>query len=370
MTSPRLTDYQASDPLELIGLINAYSTLNLGDAAIYSALRTLLPGADLVAHVQDPEPDPSLGIRFLPRRPDGCSAYVSVGGDIFNNSREWLITKAFLQNLAELTRHASRTLLFGQSIPRSCHGLSFFALCRCLRRLAAVCVRDAQSHVRLRQAGVEARLSFDTAFVLEGSDPARRAALALFQAGGLDPSRSAVLSVRAFDSMYTHDNERFVDRMAALCRGLDQADLTPAILIQSRAYGADNDLDVARSIAARSPGTVILDPFHHDSGVPCWQLAMGVFQLAQRVIAVRYHTAVLALATGTVPFHLHYSNKGQDLCTRLQLPGSGLGGFDPADTLNAVLSAPRDGFDHQSLREQVRRDFAWCLGRLAASGLA
>ncbi len=351
-----------------IGLINAYSTLNLGDAAIYSALRSLLPDADLEARVQDSEPDPSLGITFLEGRPVDCSAYVSVGGDIFNNSREWLITKAFLKNLAELTRHPGRTVLFGQSIPRSCHGLSFFALSRCLRRLAAVCVRDAQSHHRLRKAGVEARLSFDTAFVLEGSEPARRAALALFKASSLDPSRSAVVSVRAFDSMYTHDNELFVDRMAALCRGLEQADLTPVVLIQSRAYGADNDLEVARLIAAQAPGTVILDPFLKDPAVPCWQLAMAVFELAQRVIAVRYHTAVLALATGKVPFHLHYSNKGQDLCERLQLPGSALGNFDPAATLHAVLSAPCDGFDHHALRDQVRRDFEWCIGRLTPVG--
>jgi polysaccharide pyruvyl transferase WcaK-like protein len=347
-----------------IGLINAYSTLNLGDAAIYSALRTLLPNADLVACVQDPEPDPSLGINFLENRPVGCSAYVSVGGDIFNNSREWLVTKAFLRNLTELSRDPRRTILFGQSIPRSCHGLSFFALCRCLLRLAAVCVRDAQSHRRLQQAGVDARLSFDTAFVLESSEPARREAFALFQASGLEPSRSAVVSVRAFDSMYTHDNERFVHRMAALCRGLDQAGLTPVVLIQSRAYGADNDLEVARSIVDQAPGTVILDPFHRDPAVPCWQLAMAVLELAQRVIAVRYHTAVLALATGKVPFHLHYSNKGQDLCERLELPGSSLGAFDPAATLNAILTAPREGFDHRSLRDQVRRDFAWCLGRL------
>lgn len=353
-----------------IGLINAYSTLNLGDAAIYSALRSLIPAVDLVAHVQDSEPDPSLGIRFLPHRPVGCSAYVSVGGDIFNNSREWLITRAFLKNLAELTRHPSRTMLFGQSIPRSCHGLSFAVLCRCLRRLAAVCVRDAQSHHRLQEAGVEARLSFDTAFALEGSEGARHAARALFQGSDLEPSRSAVVSVRAFDSMYAHDNDCFVDRMAALCRGLEQADFTPVILIQSRAYGADNDLEVARSIAARAPGTVILDPFLQDPLVPSWQLAMAVFELAQRVIAVRYHTAVLALATGTVPFHLHYSNKGQDLCERLQLPGSALGAFDPAATLNAVLSAPREGFDHQSLRDQVRRDFAWCLARLTPVGIA
>jgi polysaccharide pyruvyl transferase WcaK-like protein len=291
-----------------------------------------------------------------------------VGGDIFNNSREWFITKAFLLNLAELARHPRRTVLFGQSIPRSCHGLSFFALCQGLRRLAAVCVRDAESHRRLRQAGVDARLSFDTAFVLQSSAAAHRAAADLFRSLDLDPARAAVLSVRAFDSMYTHDNQRFGQRMAALCRGLLQAGLTPVVLIQSRAYGADNDLAVAHSIQAQAPGTAILDPFLGDPAVPSWQLAMAVFSLAHRVIAVRYHTAVLSLAAGKVPYHLHYSNKGRDLCERLQLPGGDLGRLDPARTLDAILATPPGGFDHQAIRDQVRRDFAWCMGQLPPLG--
>ncbi len=357
-----------SCPPGQIGLINAYSTLNLGDAAIYSAFSTLMPEAVLVACVQDTEPDAKLGVAFQQRRPRQCAAYVSVGGDIFNNSREWLITKAFLLNLAELTRHPSRTILFGQSIPRSCHGLSFFALCQGLKRLAAVCVRDAESHRRLRQAGVEARLSFDTAFVLQSSDSAQRAAVSLFKGIDLDPSQAAVVSVRAFDSMYTHDNQSFVQRMAALCRGLLQEGLTPTMLIQSRAYGADNDLSVAHAIQVQAPGTAVLDPFLPDGLVPSWQLAMAVFAMAHRVIAVRYHTAVLSLAAGKVPFHLHYSNKGRDLCQRLHLPGSDLGLFDPGRTLDAILASPPQGFDHQAIRDQVRRDFAWAMGQLPLMG--
>ncbi|MGC5196783.1 polysaccharide pyruvyl transferase family protein, partial [Aphanothece microscopica] len=312
-----------------IGLINAYSTLNLGDAAIYSALRKLLPAAQITASVRDERPEPIAGIQFQNRRPSGCDGYVSVGGDIFNNAREWFITKNFLLNLAELTRHSRQTVLFGQSIPRSCHGLSFLALRQCFLNLAAVCVRDAQSHRRLRQAGVDVRLSFDTAFVLEGSDAARQAAQSLCEAQGLDLARSAVLSVRAFDSMYLHDTASFVERMAGLCRHVVSAGLTPVVLIQSRAYGADHDLDVARALVSRVPGTAIVDPFLDASPIPSWQLAMAVFERARHIIAVRYHTAVLALAAGRVPFHLHYSNKGRDLCERLELPGCDLGGFDP-----------------------------------------
>jgi polysaccharide pyruvyl transferase WcaK-like protein len=347
-----------------IGLINAYSTLNLGDAAIYSAFRKLLPGAQITACVHDEQPEPISGIRFLSRRPSGCDGYVSVGGDIFNNAREWFITKNFLLNLAELVRHSRRTVLFGQSIPRSCHGLSFLALRQGLLNLAAVCVRDVQSYRRLRQAGVDVRLTFDTAFVLEGSDDARKAARALCEARGLDLARSAVVSVRAFDSMYLHDTASFVQRMAGLCQRFADAGLTPVVLIQSRAYGADHDLDVAHALVSQVPGTAIVDPFLDDSPIPSWQLAMAMFERARHVIAVRYHTAVLALAAGRVPFHLHYSNKGRDLCERLELPGCDLGGFDPVSTAEAILATRPMPFNDQAIRSRVRQDFSWCMGRL------
>lgn len=349
------------------GLINAYSTLNLGDAAIYSAFRKLLPLTELVACVQDDHPDPTLGVTFLSERPSHCEAYISVGGDIFNNSREWFVTKAFLQNLAELRHSPLQTFLFGQSIPRSCHGLSFLLLRQCLLSLAAVCVRDAESHRRLRQAGVSARLSYDIAFVLESSEAARQHALKMLQAQAIDPARAAVLSVRGFDSMYGHDNAQFVERMTVLCRGLLQQGHTPVVLIQARAYGADNDLDVARAIQQGAPGTAILDPFLDEAQVPSWQLAMALFSLVDVVIAVRFHTAVLALASGRVPYHLHYSNKGRDLCRRLELPGSDLGSFDPVADLPAILASRARSFDHGRLRDQVRSDFNWCLIRLPLS---
>jgi polysaccharide pyruvyl transferase WcaK-like protein len=347
-----------------IGLINAYSTLNLGDAAIYSAFRSLLGGVDLVACVRDEAPDPRLGITFLPERPRDCDAYVSVGGDIFNNAREWFLTRDFLQNLAELNRRARRTILFGQSIPRSCHGLSFFALRQCLLRLAAVCVRDAESHRRLRQAGVAARLSYDVAFVLEGSEAAGRAADRLLADRSLEPDRTAVLSVRGFDSMYTHDNDRFVEAMALLCRGLQRQGRQAAVIIQSRAYGADSDPAVADAIVARAPGTVVLDPFLPDPDLISWQVALAIFERVERVIAVRYHTAVLSLAAGRVPYHLHYSNKGRDLCERLRLPGRSLAGLDPDLALAEILSLPSTRFDPVPIRQQVRADFRWCLDRL------
>lgn len=348
-----------------IGLINAYSTLNLGDAAIYSAYRKLLPDVELVACVRDDHPDPSLGIHFSSHRPRDCGAYISVGGDIFNNSREWFVTKDFLLNLAELRRTPRRTILFGQSIPRSCHGLSFFLLCQSLRRLPAVCIRDSESHQRLRQAGVEARLSYDIAFALECPASATEKVMEILRHKAINPAKAAVLSVRGFDTMYSHDNHHFVKRMTDLCLRLQKHDYQPVILIQSRAYGADNDLDVAQAIQNGAPCTVLVDPFLDDGSVPSWQLAMALFSIVDIVIAVRFHTAVLSLAAGRVPFHLHYSNKGRDLCKRLQLPGCDLSHFNPASDMPSILACSGRIFDPSTIREQVSHDFHWCLDQLS-----
>jgi len=187
---------------------------------------------------------------------------------------------------------------------------------------------------------------------------------------GIDPSRAALMSVREFDSMYGHDNQRFVETMASLSRGLHQEGLSPVILIQSRAYGADNDLAVAQAIQAKAPGTAILNPFLDEVSVPSWQLAMALFSLVDLVIAVRFHTAVLALAAGRVPYHLHYSNKGRDLCQRLDLPGCDLAGLDPATVLAPLLATRGQRFDHGRLREQVQDDFRWCLDQLPSQARA
>jgi polysaccharide pyruvyl transferase WcaK-like protein len=173
-----------------------------------------------------------------------------------------------------------------------------------------------------------------------------------------------LLSVRAFDSMYVHDNSHFVRSMVKLCQGLLHRGRRPVILLQSRAYGADNDLEVARAITDRVPETALLDPFGA-APLSAWHVAMGALELAERAIAVRYHTAVLSLAAGRIPYHLHYSNKGRDLCDRLQLPGCDLGDFRSERVLAELFDSPSAGFDHQAVRAQVRRDFRRCLERVA-----
>ncbi|MBU7583565.1 MAG: polysaccharide pyruvyl transferase family protein [Nostoc sp. TH1S01] len=342
-----------------IGLVNTYSTLNIGDAAIYSALTALASEAKVVAQFQDAQPNYIPGLQILPEI-GKCDAYISVGGDIFNNAREGLITKAFIRNLLQLRRSPGQTFLFGQSIPRSCHGLSFQALTFCLRRLAAVCVRDAESHKRLTQAGVNAILSFDAAFSLSVSEQAKATAKNVLQALDIQPESAALISLRAFDSMYSHNNQKFQQQIVTLSRNLYKQGYQPVLLIQSQAYGADNDLAVAEQIAVQAPELKIFNPFAVTHKQSHWQLVMGVLAICRLIVAVRYHTAVLALASGKVPFNLYYSNKGKDLTQRLGIPGCSLDKFDPDKYIDAIARTSEQTFDHDAIRTQVKQAFNQC----------
>ncbi len=343
-----------------IGLVNTYSTLNIGDAAIYSALTALASEAKVVAHFQDTQPEYIPRLQVVPEV-GRCDAYISVGGDIFNNAREGLITKAFIQNLLQLRRSPKKTFLFGQSIPRSCHGLSFQALAFSLRRLAAVCVRDEESHKRLTQAGVKAILSYDAAFSLAVSSPAQTQAKQIFQALEIKPESAALISLRAFDSMYSHDNQQFQRQLALLCHQLGERQYQPVLLIQSQAYGADNDLAVAEEISQQVPQLKIFNPFTVSSDLPKWELVMGALSITPVIVAIRYHTAVLALAAGRVPFNLYYSNKGRDLSQRLGIPGCSLDQFDVDAYIDAIAHTSQQTFDHTAIRTQVQQSFNQCL---------
>ncbi|UKP00316.1 polysaccharide pyruvyl transferase family protein [Nostoc sp. UHCC 0870] len=342
-----------------IGLVNTYSTLNIGDAAIYSALTALADDAQVVAKFQDLEPEDIPGLQLVPEMRQ-CDGYISVGGDIFNNARESLITKAFIRNLLQLQRSPQKTFLFGQSIPRSCHGLSFQALAFCLRRLAAVCVRDAQSHQRLTQAGVSAILSFDVAFTLSVSETAKQTAREILQTLEIEPETAALISLRAFDSMYSHDNQKFQHQLITLSRNCQKQGYQPVLLIQSKAYGADNDLAVAEQIAQQVPGLKIFNPFGVTNTIPTWQLVMGALAISRLIVAIRYHTAVLALASGRTPFNLYYSNKGKDLTQRLDIPGCNLKDFNPDNCMDAIAATATTTFNHQTIRQQVQQDFHQC----------
>lgn len=346
-----------------IGLINLYSTRNIGDAAIYAAIKKILHSHQLSALVNGDRFGALPGVTVEPESTT-CDAYVSVGGDIFNNNRPKFFTRTFLNNYSQLLRHTNRTILFGQSIPRSCQGLAFKLLCHGLKSLPSVTVRDVESWERLRAAGVNAHLSYDLAFIHRPTIYGIRAAGEIMAHHHLTPEHTVLLSLRRFDRLYPHDNNRFADNMAQLCRMLRSAGLQPVLLVQSEAEG--DDLEVAKAIIEKVPGTPFIDALRHPEQITSYEFLQGLLALAGLAVGVRYHTSVLALAAGRMPFNLYYSNKGQDLCDRLAVPGCDLADFNPHQGIGPLLKCVGQSFNDTLPRQSVQEMLPIALQNSAA----
>lgn len=340
-------------------LINAYSTRNVGDAAIYHALATLQASREPVAcQLLEARPQTIPGVAFQDEAPRDSDLYISVGGDIFNNARPGFITRNFVSGLSSLASvPAHKTIVFGQSIPRSCRSLAFRLLTRRLRKLASVTVRDEESWRRLTGAGVVAQLSYDAAFVLKPSEPGTAAAHVRLAQAGVTPARAAVLSIRGFDAMYPTDNREFLEKISALCKAFTARGLTPVVLMQSFAGGSDNDQAMLDQLVSRVPTVRCIDPFASAYRARPWETAIGVLGLAKVAVAVRYHTAVFRALSGRSPYNLYYSNKGEDLVSRLGMPGTSIQAFDPTRDIDAIMRTAEQRFDIDAIRAELKKDF-------------
>jgi polysaccharide pyruvyl transferase WcaK-like protein len=328
-----------------VELINSYSTRNLGDAAIYAVLDELIRshGGERVS-----------GANAAPE------SFISVGGDIFNNAREWLVTRNFAGNLLRLARlPRGRAMLFGQSIPSSCHGPAFQLLAATLRRLGAVSVRDAYSHARLVAAKVPARLGYDTVFAAQPKADWPVLGRQLLETAGVDGDRCALITLRSFGTMYRHDTKSFLDRLGQLCHRLRQRGHQPAILLQSDVDGDDSDRVPAAYLRSVVPGLPLIDPFSAADG-RAWEAAAGAAAIARTVVAVRYHGAIFRMIGGRVPFNLYYSNKGRDLVERLRQPGVSVADFDPAAVVAGIERSADQTTDAGHWRRLASADFSEC----------
>lgn len=344
-----------------VGLLNTYSSRNLGDAAIMATLAKLsqeatdvarpalatLTGADEII-IPSVKATASL---------DDCNAFISVGGDIFNNARPNLLTRTFLRNVAALYDRRAQALVFGQSIPASCKGMGLSMLASVLRSTAAVVVRDEESHALLRAKGVDAALSYDVAFALDRSMADLDRARGLYEQSNLDPQQTVLLSVRSFDPLYPHDQAGFIHSMCAVADKLHRRGHQVAVLVQSDVGEADSDRTIAREIADTIDGVKILDCFDPIAETANLETLLAALRLARGCVAVRYHAAVLMLAQGRQPFNLSYSRKGRDLGKRLGLSGADLSGFCPHEAIPLIEATFDQPFATATVSRHVRDAF-------------
>jgi len=350
-------------------LLNAYSTNNVGDAAIYASIFTMAKELGFKqfsfknkrTNLDSISRDIGYTIDSCDDGLDFFQQYLAVGGDIFNNSRPSFITKQFLKNVAQLMNSPDKTSLFGQSIPRSCKGLSFFLLAQQMKKLSQVCVRDEESFKRLRAANVNAHLSYDTVFA---SLPVTEHLKQVESLRVCDMNRLALISLRSFDSLYPQDSQRFIDQLVKLIQRFKNEGLQAAILLQSQVSDSDSDLQVIKQIQKYTRVDVI-NPFVLQNQLPRfapWQIAQAITVLAKVAVGVRYHTSIFRLTGGKMPFNLYYSNKGEDLSQRLRVPGVSVAEFSVDAHFDDIMKTANQTFDAELIASQVRSDFAFSLG--------
>ena len=360
--------------LKSLQLINAYSTNNVGDAAIYSALLTMSQHLDFdqiaLPHVEESREKLQQWVGNIEKKISTVSptqqSVLAVGGDIFNNARPTFITRQFLWNAAQLSVAPKRTALFGQSIPRSCHGISFKWLCHKLKKLASVTVRDQESFQRLQAAGVNAKLSYDSVFAAEIDENNVSQIKELFGSKHQNQlSELALISIRSFDQMYPQNSEKFVQNIIKLIKRLKAYGLSAGILLQSQVDASDGDINVIKYIQQECDVTV-LDPFRIHQTLPHlkpWEISQGLVELSKLVVGVRYHTSIFRLMSGKMSFNIHYSNKGADLCNRLGVPGVSVDNFSVDKHFEEILQTMDQPFSSESIATQVREDFAQSIQR-------
>jgi polysaccharide pyruvyl transferase WcaK-like protein len=346
-----------------VGLLNAYSSRNLGDAAIMTALAGMVPSRSVLAALHESNPLPMKGVVVAESLND-AQRFISVGGDIFNNARPWLATRTFVSNVMAIAAAGSRGIVFGQTIPSSCRGPGLLALCAAMRRLARVVVRDVESWRLLQSHGVDARLSYDAAFALSPTWNGRARAKALLDRAGITPGRAALLSVRPFDALYPHDQEKTERALATLATALRDRGHQPAVLIQSDVCSADSDTAVAARLVASVPGLAIIDCVNVPDDPAPVETLMGLLGIANIVVGLRYHTTVLRLAAGRQAYNLFYSRKGEDLLHRLGSPGVRIDALGVGAEIAAIEATAEAAFPAAPVRLHVEATFADAFGAL------
>ncbi|MEM9030863.1 MAG: hypothetical protein AAGC70_21085, partial [Pseudomonadota bacterium] len=182
---------------------------------------------------------------------------------------------------------------------------------------------------------------------------------------GLDPARTVLLSIRSFDSIYQQDPDLFLARMARLADLLIARGHQVAVLIQSDVNTSDSDAVIAQALHRRVPAVRILDLFEPVGTHNRVATLVGALAIANIVVAVRYHGAVLRLVGGRQPYNLYYSRKGRELQKRLRLTGCALDDFCPDDAISDIEATADRGFDPSPISENVRSAFDRAYARIA-----
>lgn len=335
-----------------------YGLGNAGDEAVLTAsvgmFRERRPELGLAALSADPPGTRALaGIDAAPRMKPGavldqlrrCALFLSGGGSLLQD-RTSLKSLLYYLLLLDLARRAgARTMVFAQGIGPLVRPAARRLTARVLSRVDGITVRDPDSATLLREIGVKERtgreieVTADPVFALAPRATPRVEALSK------GPPALAV-SLRPWAG-----EEAIQDALAAALEPL--AEEAP---LQAWALYPGDDSEPARRLAARLPGTTVVD----DALAPAeWMALAG---RARLVIGMRLHALIFAAARAVPVLGISYDPKVDALLARLgTVPVARTGEAADSTVLRAAVraaleAAPARREEREALAASLRAD--------------
>ena len=304
-----------------IALSGYYGFGNAGDEAILAAslagLRRRLPEAEFVVLSGDPaatqahhqvEAQPRWSLASIWRTVRGADLLISGGGGLLQNSTSMLSLMYYLTVLKAAWFARTPYAIFAQGVGPLRGWLARRGAATCVRRAAAITVRDEASAELLQGIGIPAErieVTADPALTLQPAPPEQ--AHEILGGAGVPEDRPLLgLAVRQWKGQ-----QAALDAMAeAARRAVDELEMQAVAL----PFQPGQDLEVCRSLAAMIPGCVVLDAPLRPAEL------MAVVGRLDMLLAMRLHALIFAAAQAVPAVGVVYDPKVRAFCEQAGQP--------------------------------------------------
>ncbi len=334
-----------------------YGYGNTGDEAILAALSEELhnryPDAQLTVLSATPEATarqykveaiPRWSLPAIWRALRGADLLISGGGGLIQDATSRLSPLYYLVILRLARLAGTPYMIFAQGLgPLRCR-LTRWATARCLRRAAAITVRDEQSAQLLSQLGVTAppvEVTADPALLLKPCQPQRTDELL----AELGLSEAAPLIGIALRSWADCD---VVKPVTALIRHLHQSQAGQVLLIP---FQPEEDLNLAWRVASEADGPVtILDQVLEPREL------LGVVSQLDLLVSMRLHGLIFAASVEVPAIALSYDPKVETFASRAGQATIALANLTPDELIRQTDSLRQTGGRQaEKLEEKARQ---------------
>jgi len=347
-----------------IALSGYYGFGNAGDEAILAAslagLRDRLPDAefvvlsaepDLTAAQHDVEARPRWPLWSVWRTLRDADLLLSGGGGLLQDSTSALSLRYYLAVLRLARLAGTPYAIFAQGIGPLRGRLGRWATARCVRRAAAITVRDQASAELLAEIGVAGErieVTADPALTLV---PAPQAEIAeILGAAGVPTDRPLLgLAAREWGG-----GEEALEELAETTRRA-AAEWEPQVLVLP--FQRSEDLELCRSLAAAIPDAVPLEGPLRPAEL------MAIIGRLEMLVAMRLHALIFAAAQAVPAVGVAYDPKVAAFCERAGQPCIALDAVgELGELLERAWAARAELADErahraQDLKAQAERNF-------------